>query len=107
LGKGGLVKAYTESAQLVVNTVPRAIKSWVHEISISPPYNQLESIHFLIKKYHGTILGENFSAEINMVLSIPVDKYSDSQEDLKVLSSGKLTTAIIATREKLIPSAGH
>jgi uncharacterized YigZ family protein len=106
LGKGGLVKAYTESAQLVVNTVSRAQKSRFHEISIVLPYNLLEPIRLLVKKYHGDIQGEDFSVDIKMLLSIPVDDFSGFQNRLRELSSGKLKAEIISTKEILVPVIG-
>src|SRR3990172_2619910 len=42
LGTGGLVKAYTESAQLVVNSVGRGMRVSVHVAMLAIPYNLLE-----------------------------------------------------------------
>jgi uncharacterized YigZ family protein len=42
LGTGGLVKAYTESAQLVVNAVEHGRRVEVHVVMLTIPYNLLE-----------------------------------------------------------------
>jgi uncharacterized YigZ family protein len=103
LGKGGLVKAYTEAAQLAVNNVPRAQKAKVYEVSLTISYNQLDKIRFLAKRFNGEVEGENFSADIKIMLSIPIEDFEGFQNGLHGLSSGKLSAEIISTREILIP----
>src|SRR6266702_1873424 len=44
LGTGGLVKAYTESTQLVVNAVERGRRVTVHVALLAIPYNLLERV---------------------------------------------------------------
>ena len=103
LGTGGLVKAYTESAQLVVKDVPRARKLRVHIALLALPYNLLERIRLLAGRHHGAILAEEFAADITMTLRFPVDDYPAFQADLRELSSGSLQAESIETSEMLVP----
>jgi uncharacterized YigZ family protein len=97
LGKGGLIKAYTESAQLVASAVPRAEKKQVHEVRISLPYNLFEPIRILCKETNGTIINEVFLENIQLMLYIPVDRISSFQDGVRELSGGKIITEIIST----------
>jgi uncharacterized YigZ family protein len=103
LGTGGLVKAYTESTQMVVKAVPRAQKMQVHIAMLVLPYNLLERIRLLTRRHNGNILGEDFAADITMTLRFPVENFPAFQADLRQLSSGSLQAEIIETSEMLVP----
>jgi len=102
LGTGGLVKAYTESTQMVVKAVPRAQKMQVHIAMLALPYNLLERIRLLARRHNGTIRGEDFAADITMTLRFPVENFPAFQADLRQLSSGILQAEIIETSEMLV-----
>src|SRR5512133_2631239 len=72
LGTGGLVKAYTESTQMVVNTVGRGRRVAVHVALIVIPYNLLERVRLMVKRNHGDVLDQDFAADITMTLQFPV-----------------------------------
>jgi uncharacterized YigZ family protein len=103
LGTGGLVKAYTESAQLVTKSVPRARKLSVHVAMLALPYNLLERIRLLVGRHKGTILGEDFAADVTMTLRFPLETFPAFQADLQQLSSGSLQAEVIETSEMLVP----
>ena len=71
LGKGGLVRAYTESTQMVVNAVRRARRQQVHVAMLVLPYNLLERVRMLVNRHQGDILDEEFAANITMTLRYP------------------------------------
>ncbi len=102
LGTGGLVKAYTEAAQLVVNTVGRGQRISVHVAMLAIPYNLLERIRLLMPRFHGEILGEDFAADITLTLQFPVDEYDAFQLALRELSAGKLQVEVIETKEMIV-----
>src|SRR5215208_4591225 len=60
LGTGGLVKAYTESTQMVVNAVGRGQRVSVHVAMVAIPYNLLERVRLLVARQGGMILNEDF-----------------------------------------------
>lgn len=103
LGKGGLVKAYTESTQTVVNAVRRAHRQQVHMVMLALPYNLLERIRSLVQKYRGNILDESFAADVTMTFHLPVEKLDQFQTDISELSSGTLQVETIETTEILLP----
>lgn len=103
LGTGGLVKAYTESAQSVVNAVGRGQRISVHIVMIALPYNLLERLRLVVTRQHGEVLGEDFGADVTMTARFPVDSFDLFQNDLRELSAGKLQAEIIETKEMVVP----
>jgi len=103
LGKGGLVRAYTETTQLVVNAVQRARRQQVHVAMLVLPYNLLERVRLLVQRHHGDVLDEDFAADITMTLRFPVEQTDDFQGDLSELSAGTLQVETIETTEVLLP----
>jgi uncharacterized YigZ family protein len=103
LGKGGLVKAYTESTQLVVNAVRRGRRQQVHVAMLALPYNLLKRVRILVGKHRGDILEEEFAADITMTLRFPVEDLAGFQGDLSELSAGTLQVETIETTEMLLP----
>ena len=102
LGTGGLVKAYTESAQLVVNSVGRGMRVSVYVVMLVIPYNLLERVRLLVTHKRGEVLGEDFAGDITMTMQLPVDGFDVFQNDLRELSAGRLQAEIIETREMLV-----
>jgi uncharacterized YigZ family protein len=103
LGTGGLVKAYTESAQLVVNAVGRGQRVSVHVVMLAIPYNLLERVRLLSARHHGEILGEDFAGDITLTVQIPVSDFDEFQLGLRELSAGKLQAEVIETKETIMP----
>lgn len=103
LGTGGLVKAYTESAQLVVNAVGRGQRVPVHLALLAIPYNLLERVRLLSARHRGEILAEDFAADITLTLQFPVSDFDAFQLGLRELSAGKLQAEVIETRETIVP----
>jgi uncharacterized YigZ family protein len=102
LGTGGLVKAYTESAQLVVNAVGRGQRVTVYVVLLAIPYNLLERVRLLATRHRGEVLGEDFAADITMTMQFPVDNFDEFQAGLRELSAGKLQVEVIDTKEKIM-----
>ena len=103
LGTGGLVKAYTEAAQSVVNAVGRGKRQPVHVALLAIPYNLLERIRLVVPHHHGEIQGEDFAADITLTIRLPVDSFDAFQNELRELSAGKLQAEIIETSEMVVP----
>jgi uncharacterized YigZ family protein len=102
LGTGGLVKAYTEAAQSVVNAVGRGQRVPVHVVMVAIPYNLLERMQILTSKNHGKILGEDYAGDITLTLQFPVENYDAFQIDLRELSAGKIQAEVIETKEEIV-----
>jgi uncharacterized YigZ family protein len=106
LGTGGLVKAYTESAQLVVNAVGRGQRVPMHVAMLAIPYNLLERVRLLTARHRGEILGEDFAADITMTMQFPVDAFDEFQSGLQELSAGKLQAEVVETKEMVVAVGG-
>lgn len=104
LGTGGLVKAYTEAAQSVVNAVGRGRRVPVHVAMLAIPYNLLERVRLLATRQRGEILSEDFAADITLTLRVPVDAFESFQSELGELSAGKIRVEIIETAEIILPA---
>jgi uncharacterized YigZ family protein len=102
LGTGGLVKAYTESAQLVVNAVGRGQRVPVHVAVLAIPYNLLERVRLVVTRGRGEILSEDFGVDVTLTLRLPVDSFIVFQNDLRELSAGKLQAEVIETKEMIV-----
>jgi uncharacterized YigZ family protein len=103
LGTGGLVKAYTESAQLAVNSVGRGQRVPVHVVMLAIPYNLLERIRLLAARHRAEILGEDFAGDITLTVQIPLSDFDEFQHGLRELSAGKLQAEVIETKETIMP----
>ena len=103
LGTGGLVKAYTESTQLVVNAVGRGKRVSMHLVILAIPYNLLERLRLVVSRQHGEIIGEEFGADVTVTVRLPEDSFGEFQEELRELSLGKSQAEIIETKEMVVP----
>jgi uncharacterized YigZ family protein len=102
LGTGGLVKAYTESTQLVVNAVERGRRVPVHVSLLAIPYNLLERVRLMVGRNSGAVVGEDFAGDITMTLQFPIDSFDGFQKELQELSAGKLKAEVIETKETIV-----
>ena len=103
LGTGGLVKAYTESTQMVVNAVERGRRVSVHVAMLVIPYHLLERVRLLVARQGGIIIGEDFAADITMTLQFPIDSFETFQNKLREMSAGKLKAEVIESNETVVP----
>jgi uncharacterized YigZ family protein len=103
LGKGGLVKAYTESAQLAVRSAKRARRVHYLKAEIVLPYNKLEQMRSLVISQNGKIESENFSEIVRMVLMIPNEGYASFEASIRDLSAGKISPVVISSVDILVP----
>jgi len=102
LGTGGLVKAYTESTQLVVNAVQRGRRIDVHVALLAIPYNLLERVRLLAGRNNGEVLGEDYAGDITMTLQFPVEFLDGFQNELRELTGGKIQAEVIETKGTIV-----
>jgi uncharacterized YigZ family protein len=102
LGTGGLVRAYTESTQFVVNAVERGRRVTVHVSMLAIPYNLLERVRLMTTRHSGEVVGEDFGGDITMTLQFPVESFDDFQKELQELSAGKLKAEVIESKETIV-----
>jgi uncharacterized YigZ family protein len=102
LGKGGLVRAYTQATQLVVREVPRAQRVAIHVVGLVLPYALLERVRLLVPRFGGVVRDEFFTGEVKLTLHFPVDELPAFQGALQELSGGSMVGEILETTEALI-----
>ncbi|HRQ22608.1 MAG TPA: YigZ family protein [Anaerolineales bacterium] len=102
LGTGGLVKAYTEAAQSVVNAVERGRRVPVHAVMAAIPYNLLERVRLSVSKNGGKVLGEDYAGEVTLTLQFPTEAFEAFQSALRELSAGKIQAEVIGTKEEIV-----
>jgi uncharacterized YigZ family protein len=107
LGKGGLVRAYGDAVREVINEVPLAEKILTDTIMIGVPYNFLERVRLSVIAHNGTIVDEDFAAEITMTVDFPVEDTPKFQGSIQELSAGKLSLEVLDTGEKIVPMNKH
>ncbi len=103
LGTGGLVRAYTESVQMVVAAVQRAERIPTMKIMINMPYNWLERLRRLIATFHGEILVEDFAVTVSMTARLPLERYPFFVESVRKASSNSLEVIEIGEEVTLVP----
>src|SRR6266498_2625283 len=102
LGTGGLVKAYTESTQMLVNAVGRGRRIPVHVAMVAIPYSLLERVRLLVTRQGGKIIGEDFAADITITLQFPIDSFETFQNELREISAGKVKAEVIESKETIV-----
>ena len=105
LGTGGLVKAYTESTQIVVHAVERGRRLPVYVAMVAIPYNFLERIRLVVARQNGEMLEEDFAGDITLTMQLPVDSFDAFQLELRELSAGKLRAEVIESKEAIFKIA--
>ncbi len=97
LGTGGLVRAYTESAQEVLSRVKRAIKIPTYTITVALPYSLLELVRRLVDQTKGKIEKEEFSESVLLTCTFPIPAYAPFVVQLSELSNGRIEPLIVET----------
>lgn len=97
LGTGGLVRAYTEAAQLAVAKVRRAILVPTATADMQLPYALYDQMIKLTERFPVEILETVFTEEVRLVLEIKESEAEVFCEQVKELSSGKVLPQIVST----------
>src|SRR5690606_27279686 len=91
LGTGGLVRAYTESVQAVLEAMPRTMRIERRQARIVLPYSLYEPVKRLVEAQGGTVASEDFGAEVTLVVVFAIDQIDAFQSALRELSAGQLS----------------
>jgi uncharacterized YigZ family protein len=103
LGTGGLVRAYTEAVQTVIEAAPRAERLPTVTVMVGLPYRWIERFRRLVSAYGGRILEEDFAGEVTVAARFPSDKMPAFDQALSEASNGILQALVISQEEELIP----
>ncbi len=103
LGTGGLVRAYSEAARLVVEAVPRGERALTHTVMLALPYTYLERVRMLVTAHSGMVLGESFASDVTLTARLTVEKFPAFQSALSDLTRGSVQAEIVETQSILMP----
>lgn len=94
LGTGGLVKAYTEAAQLALAVLPLTEKVERKSVQITVPYHYYELCQRLIEAHHGQVDSEEFGVEINLRLTFMIDDLLPFHNAISEATHGKIAVSV-------------
>ncbi len=89
LGTGGLVRAYTETAQEVLAAVPTELKVSRVALDIAAPYEYLELCKSTVSEA-GLIDKENYGADVRLRVLVEEHRVEETRQRLLDLSSGRI-----------------
>ncbi|MCB9451798.1 MAG: YigZ family protein [Anaerolineaceae bacterium] len=95
LGTGGLVRAYTESAQTGLASLKTKPKIPTITLGIEVPYSLYESAKRLVLAHSGEVADETFAGEVTIIAIFPLHEQAGFTQDLAELSAGKLIPVIL------------
>ncbi len=91
LGKGGMVKAYTQAAQSALEQLDVAEKIAWEELRFSCAYPLLSSIERLLPDYEATILEQQFAAQVVLHIRVAQEHLVALRTRLTDLSAGQIS----------------
>jgi uncharacterized YigZ family protein len=91
LGTGGLVKAYTLTAQETLAELPVSEKVERVSVSVRLPYSLFDQVKRLVEVHHGHVNEEAFTSEVVLVLTFVIDDLPNFESDLAELSNGQVS----------------
>ena len=103
LGKGGMVKAYTQAVKTALEQLDTTEKiNWL-KFSVKISYRLLESVERLLPEFEVLLLDKQFTEQICLTLKLPEENLFTLQTRLTDLSSGQIE---FSKEEKLSPGSG-
>ena len=91
LGTGGLVRAYTESAQAALSLLKTELKVEKRVVGLETPYSLYNTVKRLIATYRGEIQEEEFAAQVLIIVRFAADELPAFSADLQERSSAQVS----------------
>jgi uncharacterized YigZ family protein len=91
LGTGGLVKAYTEAAQLALAELPRTEKVEHRSVQLTVPYHLYEQVKRLVEVHRGQVEQESFTTVVKLQLTFTTDDLPAFASALAEATSGQVS----------------
>ena len=90
LGRGGLIRAYSQCAEETILQVE--VKEIIpqHHLKLSFPYNFTKNIENVISKHSGRIISSEYKSEVSADIQIPQELYNDFLGEILNLGNGKI-----------------
>jgi uncharacterized YigZ family protein len=97
LGTGGLVRAYTESAQLALADAQTAELVPMTRFTLALSYLHYESVRRRLPEFAAEITDEEFAAGVTLAGTIPSANYAAFAEAVRDLTSGSSAPQIVSS----------
>ena len=91
LGTGGLVRAYTASAQMAIAELKTELKVEKRTVGMDMPYSFYNLVKRLIAAHRGTIIDEVFDEEILVIASFVESDAARFASELRERSAGRVS----------------
>lgn len=95
LGTGGLVRAYTECAQMALENAPVRELQYMSHIDFALPYNFLEVARKRLNELAFESFDESFAGEVNFSGRLPEANLPELEKFLQDLSKGSIQIKLI------------
>ena len=95
LGKGGLVRAYTEAAQLAFSQLKSELKVERQVVGMEMPYSFYKTAKRLIKAHSGVIEEESFAARVTVIARFALPEVEEFCAQVVDRSSGHVRPVIL------------
>jgi len=97
LGTGGLVRAYTESAQLALADAPTAELIPLTRFTLVLSYLHYETVRRRFPEFAAEITGEEFAADVTLSGMIPTSNYIVFSEAVRDLTGGAAVPLMLSS----------
>ena len=95
LGTGGLVRAYTQAAQLALGAIETRELIPMASCSLQLPYSLYEQVKRIIQEVNFEITNEDFSNVISLVGTLPEKNFEFFSLQIRELSSGAIKVTLL------------
>ena len=95
LGTGGLVKAYTETAQAAIAAVERVDKVEMVGVVVTLAYDAYKVCKRQIEALGAMVEAEDFGAHVQIVLRLDVERYDELRTTLIEMTSGRVQVELL------------
>jgi uncharacterized YigZ family protein len=96
LGTGGLVRAYSDAARSVLETLKTERKIERQTVGVEMSYSFYQPIRRLIEQHEGMILEEDFAAEVTILALFPLDQIETFTNAVIDLTAGNVSPVILS-----------
>ena len=95
LGTGGLVRAYTQAAQLALEAIETRELIPMASCSLQLPYSLYEQVKRIIQEVNFELTNEDFSNVISLVGTLPEKNFEFFSLQIRELSSGAIKVTLL------------
>ena len=90
LGVGGLVRAYSSGIRKGLLQLVTKTKQLRYSTSLDIDYRSLKDLEYLINKYQGIIVNQNFAEKVKLDFELPKSQLANFNQELATLTQGRL-----------------